>query len=267
MNTTFTFNNATYEITPNGYYYKTVGNKKTRCSLKAFEAARNAAIAEAQLDAMAEDPEVSLDQFAEAVTLNEHGCIICRDCPMKDCVHRDCMRRNPEEIGGLGLCPRWIAQGKTTLDVSRDLWDEMLADAEDELVAADEQAILEQEVYTPAPKKTRKARKSKDVAYTYSENGKPVVTLTAKQVDFVKHLPDTNFWEHGLDSEIWVDVLCDEIGGQFAKKPMTVGAMISTLCEKGLGQRAKSRINGKLATSFALTELGKTVFATGWGLN
>lgn len=137
--------------------------------------------------------------------------------------------------------------------------------AEDKLDAMAENPEV---VKTAEPKKTTKrTRKSKDIAYTYSENGQPVVTLTAKQVDFVKHLPDTCFWEHGLDSCIWVDCLCDEIGGQFAGKPMTVGAMISTLCEKGLGQRAKSHINGKKATSFALTELGRTVFATGWGLN
>jgi hypothetical protein len=85
------------------------------------------------------------------------------------------------------------------------------------------------------------------------------VSLTAKQVDFIKHLPDTNFWEQGLDSCIWVDILCDEIGGQFADKPMTVGAMISTLCEKGLGTRGKNRVNGHKCTSFALTELGKKV--------
>lgn len=114
--------------------------------------------------------------------------------------------------------------------------------------------------------KVKKIRKSKDIAYTYSENGETVVTLTAKQVDFVKHLSDTCFWENGLESCVWVDCLCDEIGGQFAGKPMTVGAMISTLCEKGLGIRAKQKVNGRKCTSFELTDLGKTVFATGWGL-
>lgn len=85
------------------------------------------------------------------------------------------------------------------------------------------------------------------------------VILTAKQVDFIKHLPDTCFWENGLESCIWVDCLCDEIKGQFEGKPMTVGAMVSTLCEKGLGVRAKDKINGRKATSFHLTELGKQV--------
>ena len=106
-----------------------------------------------------------------------------------------------------------------------------------------------------APKKKR-TRKSKDIAY--DGNG---VTLTAKQVDFIRHLPDTCFWENGLDSCIWVDCLCDEIGGQFFNKPMTVGAMISTLCEKKLGVRCRQKVNGRMATSFKLTDLGKMVMS------
>lgn len=108
--------------------------------------------------------------------------------------------------------------------------------------------------------KSSKSRKSKDV--THEAEG---VTLTAKQVDFIKHLPDTCFWENGLDSCIWVDCLCDDIGGQFKGKPMTVGAMISTLCEKGLGSRCRENRDGRKCTSFELTELGKKV-AAGLGL-
>lgn len=104
-----------------------------------------------------------------------------------------------------------------------------------------------------APKKKR-TRKSKDIAYDGND-----ITLTAKQVDFIRHLPDTHFWENGLDSCIWVDCLCDDIGGQFEGKPMTVGAMISTLCEKGLGARTKEKVNNRTATSFKLTPTGKVV--------
>lgn len=87
------------------------------------------------------------------------------------------------------------------------------------------------------------------------------ITLTAKQADFFKHLPDTDFWENGVDSIIWIDSLCDEIGGQFASKPMTVGAMISTICEKGLGSRVMDRRDGRKCTQFELTELGKKIAA------
>lgn len=111
-----------------------------------------------------------------------------------------------------------------------------------------------------APKKKR-IRKSKDIAYDGND-----ITLTAKQVDFIRHLPDTCFWERGLDSALWTDVLADEIGGQFAGKPMTTGAMISTICEKGLANRSTDRVNGRKATFMVLTELGKKV-AVELGLN
>lgn len=108
-----------------------------------------------------------------------------------------------------------------------------------------------------AEKTTKKARKSKDTFHT--STAVPGLTLTAKQTSFMLHLSDTCFWEEGLDSVIWVDCLCDDIQGEFAGKPMTVGAMISTLCEKKLGVRATERRDGKKCTSFALTELGKKI--------
>ena len=168
--------------------------------------------------------------------INEFGCVDCYNCPAEKCVHRDCMRRNPTSVGGLGLCPR------------------LNVEPTEEPTAPEE----------PKAPKAKRVRKPKDIGHTSAEvEG---VTLTAKQVDFIRHLPDTCFWEHGLDSAIWVDCLCDDIGGQFKGKPMTVGAMISTLCEKGLGTRCKQRVNGKKATSFELTENGKLVAAE-LGLN
>lgn len=103
-------------------------------------------------------------------------------------------------------------------------------------------------------KKAAKPRKSKDIAH--ESNG---VTLTAKQVDFIKHLPDTNFWEDGLDSALWCDVLADEIGGQFAGKPMTVGAMISTLREKELVTVGRDLDRKGKPKFMQLTDLGKQV--------
>lgn len=107
------------------------------------------------------------------------------------------------------------------------------------------------------PKRKPTKRTPKSVGFRETYEGVEVI-LTEKQVDFIKHLPDTCFWTD-VESAIWVDCLCDEIGGQFAGKPMTVGAMISTLCEKGLGKRGKDKVNGRKCTSFALTELGREV--------
>lgn len=136
---------------------------------------------------------------------------------------------------------QWAAEADAEYQARKDL-----QEAKDR---QDEEAVSK-------PKKTRKPRRSKDIAY--EGNG---LTLTAKQVDFLRHLPDTCFWERGLDSCIWVDCLCDDIQGQFKNKPMTVGAMISTICEKGLGQRGRDEsLKGK-PTVFELTELGKAVAA------
>ena len=110
-------------------------------------------------------------------------------------------------------------------------------------------------------KPARKARRSKDVAFEHEG-----VTLTAKQADFLRELDAAG--EAALGNKgagWWTDCICDEIGGQFAGKPMAVGAMVSTLCEKGLGVRSKeSRDQGngrtKKVTSFSLTDLGREVW-------
>lgn len=97
-------------------------------------------------------------------------------------------------------------------------------------------------------KKTKKvrAKKNKD-------------DLTDKQQDFIKHIPDCSFYENGLDSTVWTDVLADEIGGQFCGKPMTVGAMISTLREKEIIAIGEDKVNGKRAKFLSFTDLGKKV--------
>lgn len=108
----------------------------------------------------------------------------------------------------------------------------------------------------------RKPRRSKDVAFDHEG-----VTLTAKQADFLRELDAAG--QDGVlgnaETGWWMDCITDGIGGQFAGSPMTVGAMISTLCEKGLGTRSKeSRDQGngrtKKVTSFCLTDKGHEVW-------
>ena len=185
-------------------------------------------IANAEEDAKTEEAKEIADLYCRhpegtdlqvPAVLNQYGCVDCSKCNVQNCVHRDCMRRNPTSEGGLAECPRL-------------------------------------KVELPKPKKAKAAKKN--AAYVFS-NGGVEFTLTAKQVDFILHLSDTYFWEDGLDSCIWVDCLCDDIKGQFAGKPMTVGAMISTICEKGLGVRATNRRDNRKCTSFALTDWGKAV--------
>lgn len=165
------------------------------------------------------------DAEIEAV-IDEYGCVDCTCCDKQNCVHRDCMRRNPKEIGGLALCPRLHLESKA------------------------EEPKKEE--------KPKKKRRPKDIAFEMKVKDETVVTLTAKQVDFLHHVPDTCFFE-GAESGVWVDCLCDEIGGQFAGKPMTVGAMVSTLREKNIVTVGVERVNGHKAKFFEFTDLGKTV--------
>lgn len=124
---------------------------------------------------------------------------------------------------------------------------------------------LKDAINTGTSKKSKKSSRSKKNAAYRKQFGDVEICLTEKQVDFFRHMQDTCFWEQGLDSTPWIDVLCDEIGGQFAGKPMTVGAMVSTLKEKDLLVVMAERVNGCKKKFFELTELGKQV-ATELGL-
>lgn len=106
----------------------------------------------------------------------------------------------------------------------------------------------------PQEKKVKAPRKSKNIAFEMDG-----VTLTDKQVDFIREAQQTSFYENGVQSTLWCDVLVDEIGGEFAGKPMTVGAMISTLKEKNLIFVAFEKVNGKKSKYFGFTELGKKI--------
>lgn len=110
-------------------------------------------------------------------------------------------------------------------------------------------------------KKASKPRKSKDVAF----EGKGFaggITLTAKQVDFLKSLQGISFWDDGINSHLWCDCIAQDTGWN----PMSVGAMISTLREKHLVAVGQERVNGKKCKFMAFTETGKEV-ATQLGLN
>lgn len=113
---------------------------------------------------------------------------------------------------------------------------------------------------------TTRKRRPKDVAGEF-ETTEGTVTLTAKQLDFLREV--AKLGEDDLlgsfEGGCWCDILCDAIGGQFAGKPMTVGAMLSTLCEKGLGERTKedrssSGTRTKKVTAFSLTLKGREVW-------
>lgn len=111
------------------------------------------------------------------------------------------------------------------------------------------------------PKKAKKNTRKKKVqvdGFEFQE-GEVHLILTPKQVDFLKHLSDSPFWQQGVQSTLWIDDLCDEITGQFEGKPMTVGAMVSTLREKGILAVALGRLENKKAKYIALTDFGQRI--------
>ena len=124
---------------------------------------------------------------------------------------------------------------------------------------AAEEAVNKKTSRKAIDKEMKKTRRSKDVAFEYCPNGTDTVTLTAKQVEFMVEMTKTSFWENGLESTLWCDILADEIGGQFAGKPMTVGAMISTLREKDLVVVGRDTSRQGKPKYMALTDLGKAV--------
>ena len=247
---TFDFNGVTYTYrTETGRYSKTENGKTTRIGKAEYEKAeqdRNAEIS------------AKMHENLEKLNREQNGRNEFVEITEED------LRRDAEELES------YIAEAEesnTDLEIA-EIIKSMDEDAEDDSISAEE--FIEKVQKVEKQKKVRKERKAKAAkknAY-HASAVVPGVTLTEKQVDFILHLSDSNFWENGLDSILWVDVLCDEIGGQFSGKPMTVGAMISTLCEKGLGTRSTERrgARGGKVTSFALTEMGKQVAAE-LGLN
>lgn len=123
------------------------------------------------------------------------------------------------------------------------------------------------EALTPAsdakktPKKAKKSTRKKKVqvgGFEFQE-GEIHLILTPKQLDFLRRLSDSTFWQQGVQSTLWIDILCDEITGQFEGKPMTVGAMVSTLREKGILAVAIGRLENKKAKYIELTEFGQHI--------
>lgn len=133
-----------------------------------------------------------------------------------------------------------------------DAWEAEMDEAK--ATAQAEQDRKDAETEEAFNKTKKSSKKSKDVAFRHQD-----ITLTAKQVAFIKEAQQTSFWENGVESTLWCDVLVDEIGGEFAGKPMTVGAMISTLKEKELVYVAVEKVNGKKCKYFGFTELGQMI--------
>lgn len=263
---TITLNNGnTYTQQDNGYCFATIDGKKVRCSAASFKMAYDQFVLEENERQNAANEFTNIDPItAEDIERDARALEEYLQESDEDQTTEGVKRiRLDEAMKKLGYYPIESEWGDIRYSTCDGMSKVMAWNTVDEGLAWTS-AMLDTTVVEPeAPKapKAKRTRKPKDIAY--EGHGK---TLTAKQVDFILHLSDSCFWENGLESALWTDILCDEIEGQFAGKPMTVGAMISTLCEKGLAERAKDKINNRTATYMVLTELGK-VIAAELGLN
>lgn len=244
--TMFIIGDTTYNESNGRYYKKTGDGKKTRISAAAYDAAAAEWVEMVKGNAERNAEQDEVDAVLDELNHEQNEANNFTNIGRKEIEDRKTEKSKLPK--GFKIESNW--DGDTTTYLVYKDGERLSAHwrYEDAVAAAVEAAKA-----TPAEKP--KKRKSKDIAHEFEG-----VTLTAKQVDFIKHLPDSDFWEN-LDSEIWVDCLCDEIGGQFKGKPMTVGAMISTLCEKKLGARCRQKVDGRMATSFKLTELGQKMAA------
>jgi hypothetical protein len=112
------------------------------------------------------------------------------------------------------------------------------------------------------PKKS--SRSLRKAAHRVTVDGAEI-GLTEKHVMFLENLPKCSYWDHGLDSSVWVFDVRDTLA-MAGMAGMTVGAMISTLREKGLlvvGEETFTNFvrggRGRKEKYMELTETGKKV--------
>lgn len=84
--------------------------------------------------------------------------------------------------------------------------------------------------------------------------------LTPKQTEFMERLEENETWEqddHGkwFYGDHYAECLSDTMS------PMSVGAMITTLREKGVIRTEFARVDGRKVCKFQLTELGEFVYS------
>lgn len=110
------------------------------------------------------------------------------------------------------------------------------------------------------PKKS--SRSLRNAAHRVTVDGQEI-GLTEKHVTFLKNLPKCCYWDHGLDSGVWVFDVRDTLES-VGMAGMTVGAMVSTLREKGLlrvmlGEMESTNGRTRREKYIKLTETGKKV--------
>lgn len=135
--------------------------------------------------------------------------------------------------------------------------DEALREAKKEMEEASDHAA--EEAINHPKKSSRSLRKAARVVEVEGQE----IGLTEKHVIFLENLPKCCYWDHGLDSGVWVFDVRDTLAAA-GMAGMTVGAMISTLREKGLlvvGEEIVTSLGGRGRKEkyIELTKTGKKV--------
>lgn len=122
--------------------------------------------------------------------------------------------------------------------------------------------VAEEAVNRPKKKSSRSSRSLRNAAHRVEVDGQEI-GLTEKHMMFFTNLPKCSFWDDGLDSSVWVFDVRETLA-QVGMMGMTVGAMISTLREKGLLRVMLGEVdsvNGRTRREkyVELTETGKKV--------
>lgn len=256
--TTYTTNEA------GNRYYKTIAGRKTRIGKAEYDIAKHEYDTEHEMckpeDVDPNDPENAypVDEQAE---LDKEPCHVDRvtiECNFDGDVRFWTVRVNDKAVSNHYNYNEAKAEAAKLgkLEDPDEAQDPELEQIMEETGLEASDAELERNIRNEQKKPARKPRKSKDIAY--EGNG---VTLTAKQVDFLRELQKTEAYREDEDDMVIEDITIT-IGGQFEDKPMTVGAMISTLCEKNLGTRIKAKVGNRTMTLFGLTPNGKDIMNT-----
>lgn len=122
-----------------------------------------------------------------------------------------------------------------------------------------EASPLAQETRKASPQYKRAPRaKLQPGGFEDTFEGKRVL-LTPKQTEFMERLEENETWERGnpgkwLYGDHYAECLSDTMS------PMSVGAMITTLREKGVIRTEYARVDGRRVCKFQLTNLGMLVY-------
>jgi hypothetical protein len=132
--------------------------------------------------------------------------------------------------------------------------DTSIREAKKEMEETSDRAA-EEAVNHPKKKSSRSLRKAARRVVV----GETEIGLTEKHVTFLENLPKCSYWDDGLESSVWVFALMET-----GMPPMTVGAMVSTLREKGLlrvvlGEVVSTNGRTRREKCVELTEIGKKV--------